>query len=179
MRDGAASNVQAISWALQTTFAAIILVLFSLLHINFGGPGRAWSLSFALVPIAIIYLWPFQSHRILSVWAVLFIGLFHDFLSGGPLGVWAIIYTIMFLILDPVNTRRRYTLGNHMLIFSLVCCSSAVMSFCLGRIALGQWPVVSLLAQQTVVTILVFPIIYKLSRWASILLSGDRREDYS
>ena len=167
------TGAQAFTLALQGLIRALILICFSLLSVTIGGV----YIGFALLPVTAIYLWPFRAHYAWSMWAVLFAGLVQDMVSGGPLGMWAIINCILFLILDPASNQSKLGFLGHWGAFFLFLMTGLVLAFILARISLGQWPIFGSILLQGFIAFTAFPIVYGFDRFFShLLIQSDVRE---
>lgn len=168
MISGAVSRPQAISLAFQGTLALLVMILLSLVNIS----GASWTVSLTALPMIAIYLWPFRAHYVWSIWAVVLLGLLLDSLTGGPLGLWALVNFILFIMIEPQARRPGGTLFGHWLQFCIFSAIAMVAALMLGRISMGQWPSIPLLAGQACVSILLFPVFCRL-----VSITDYRRRD--
>ncbi len=130
-----------------------------------------------IVPLIVIYLWAMFRP---SAWAGLVIfclGLAHDLLTFGPLGVWTAIYLITFAT---VAGLRRAVLGRPAVtlwaVFALVAVIVAGLAKALGWLA-GVEPSERLLALQLLFTVLLYPPVAFLLRPVQATSMEFHRED--
>lgn len=88
--------------SLQGTLFGIALALVSVMTV------RIWriELGLGMIPLIAVFLWPRKSSPGLSSVGVFLTGLMTDIFSGGPLGLWAIIFLLAYGALQP-NHRAR------------------------------------------------------------------------
>ncbi|MEM6414165.1 MAG: hypothetical protein AAF720_05855 [Pseudomonadota bacterium] len=145
---------------LATSIAPTILGLFGVLLL--ASPIRLFEgfVPTPLLPLVVVYFWAIYSPTHLPALGVFFIGLCHDLLAGGPIGLWPLIYlSISFL----VTTQRPYFQGREQ---RVVWLGFAVSAFIAGT---SVWLVSSVLAgtvlpflplaYQLLATIAVYPIV--------------------
>ena len=61
-----------------------------------------------LIPLVVVYFWSIYSPASLPAFGVFLIGIFHDLMTGGPLGLWSTIYLFTYYI---VVSQRTYFQG--------------------------------------------------------------------
>ena len=148
--------LQSFSVVLQTLALGTVLVCLSLLHIEIGKLG----VSLMFVPAAILFFWPLQSRFSPAVWSAALIGLLQDLVSGGPLGLWTLIYTVLFIIIDPTVRRVRGGLWNQWLIFAFLITATACLYWLLGKITAGGPPDYLALAMNALFVMACFPMMF-------------------
>jgi len=84
-------------YAWQGVLLLFILTVIGMLSINLFGR----VVSFSLLPLIGVILWPRGASPRTSIIAMLVFGLLLDALTGGPLGLWALIYLAVFLVFRP------------------------------------------------------------------------------
>jgi len=68
------------------------------------------------IPLIIIYFWSLYSPGHLPAASVFFMGLLHDLLSGGPIGLWPTVYLVMQQI---AISQQAYFLGREITVVSI------------------------------------------------------------
>ncbi len=159
----------AFSFALQGLVLGVVLIFPSILSVDL--PGFYFGLTF--LPVAAIFYWPSNASYSWSLLAIFLVGLFYDLASAGPLGVWALSFLVLYIVLGG-RAVVRSGLAGHFAGFSLcvICVFLLVVLF--GRLALGHWPQIFNLLINGLATIAVFPLIYWL-RTTFIMMRGTQR----
>lgn len=170
-RADSSNALSTLSIALQAAALGLICVFISLLSFELAGVKA----SFMFLPLTIIFYWPRRSSYASSVWTAGFIGLMQDLFSGGPLGLWALTFIILFIIIDPTVRRTRFGFFSQWLLFCCLIGAGAVSVFVLGAITLGQWPNMGALLVNALVGVSMFPILY-IAHGLFHQLSGDSGE---
>ncbi len=135
---------------------AISLIFLSLVPLRLPGDVFATP-ALALMPI---YFWGLYRPDLMPPLAVFGIGVIQDFVTGGPIGLWAFIYLAVYgallaqrqLIMARMSHRMWYG-------FSLTAIAAAIIAWVAGTIVYGQflnpWP----LASQAALSIALYPLI--------------------
>jgi rod shape-determining protein MreD len=85
------------------------------------------------LPLIPVYFWALLRPDLARAASAFAIGLFQDFVSGGPLGVWALTYLIAFAVLAPQREAFSGQTGGAVWIgFSLFVVIAAVTAFAAG-----------------------------------------------
>ncbi len=158
MDRGADNTLQSLSVVLQTLAFGCVLICLSLLHVSVG----SLNVSMMFLPVAILFFWPRQSRYSPAVWSAAAIGLLQDLVSGGPLGIWMLVYTLLFILIDPTVRRVRGGLFSQWSIFAFLIFSTAVLYGLLGRVSAGAPPDYRALAFNALLVVLCFPLMFAL-----------------
>jgi len=118
------------------------------------------SVSFAFLPLIAICLWPRDAGTISSILVILFFGLLLDFISFGPLGLWALIYLTIFAVFRPQLRLKSYDFRQASLRWLGVLGLAIIMAFCLGWFAAQDRPAMLPLLYQGLVATVFFPCVY-------------------
>ncbi len=112
-----------------------------------------------IIPLIIVYFWSLYSPGHLPAASVFFMGLLHDLLSGGPIGLWPTVYLVMQQI---AMSQKAYFLGREVMVVSVGFAVAALV------VSLIVWLVMSLfsatllplggLLWQMLVTVACFPL---------------------
>lgn len=151
----APNSIRSFSGALQGLGIGFLLVFMALTHLDLGG----YHIGFILLPVATIYLWPVHASYSWSLLCIFLLGIFHDLASDGPLGVWAISYLLLFLIMGR-GVGRHIAFGQAMGGFALSLLFVAVVSYGFGFVALGASPNIGGMLVSILTALLFFPLLY-------------------
>jgi len=110
-----------------------------------------------------VYYWAVQRPDVFPPYAVFALGLLYDLLSAGPLGLWALVYVVIYGI---VLTQRLLFVGRAFTLFwagfLLAALVSGFFAWGLASLYFGQtlspWPVLI----QMAATVALFPLFAKL-----------------
>ncbi len=153
--------LQTLSIALQALGLGVMLICISLLNISVG----AVSVSLMYIPVALLFFWPRYSKFAPSVWVALIIGLLQDLASGGPLGLWTLTYTALFVIIDPTVRRSRGGLSSQWSVFAVLVLASATLTWIFGRLSMGVRPNLTVMGLNAGAVIALFPALFFLRRF--------------
>jgi hypothetical protein len=119
-------------------------------------------ISLQWLPLMAVALWPRTATPILSVIALLLLGLFQDWLGYGVPGQWAFLYLLLFLIIRPFERIKPLHFGQGMSLWL----TSVVVGFLVltltGRLIYGVWPDWFRLIVPAVTATIIFPIFWLL-----------------
>ncbi|MEM8988661.1 MAG: rod shape-determining protein MreD [Pseudomonadota bacterium] len=112
-----------------------------------------------LIPLFVVFFWSLYHPDYLPAPSVFLIGLAQDFLVGGPIGLWALVYLGVH---GAVLTQREFFLGRTLGVvwtgFAFAATFAAVFAWIATSIYNGKTAVVSVLTTQMAVTILTYPL---------------------
>jgi len=149
------SQVQSISLSLQGLVIGIVLVFPALLSMDIGRV----NFGFNFLPIAVIYYWPRAASYTWSLLCVFLLGLFYDMASANTLGMWALAFLVLFMVLDGVPTVKK-GFGRTITGFTLSLLFCLVIVLLIGWISMGKLPPVGTLLLNAIASVAIFPIIY-------------------
>lgn len=153
--------LQTVSIALQTLALGILLVCMSLANVTLG----TISISMMFLPAALLFFWPKNSKFAPAIATALIIGLFQDLVSGGPLGLWTLTYTALFIIIDPTVRQSRGGLLSQWSVFVLLMACVALLTFILGRLSMSAAPNIAAMLLNAGAVIIAFPLMFGLRRF--------------
>ncbi|MFZ3035127.1 MAG: rod shape-determining protein MreD [Parvibaculum sp.] len=112
--------------------------------------------AFALMAI---YYWAVVRPDMFPVYAVFAVGLLTDLLSGGPIGLWAFTYVLVYIVV----LTQRFLMANAPFSvfwfgFFVVGMITGVVSWAIASIAFGMFLPVSPVLTYILVTVAVFPL---------------------
>jgi len=162
------SQTQTISLSFQGLVIGIILVFPAMLSMDIGNV----HFGFSFLPVAVLYFWPRAASHTASLLSVFLLGVFYDMVSANTLGMWALAFLVVFLVLD--NAPSVTTgLGRAIVgfILSLGLCFFVVLL--VGWVSEGQLPQVGTMLLNALATVIVFPIIYWVYSTFNIVLGAS------
>ena len=149
------SHVQSISLSFQGLLFGLVLVFLALLSIDIGKV----HVGFSFLPLIVIYYWSRAASYTASLICVFLFGLFYDMASANTLGMWALAFLILFMVLDGAP-RSRSGLGRAVVEYALIVLFCLIIVLLVGWLSLGKLPQISKLFGNAAASIAVFPIIY-------------------
>ncbi len=155
IQNNSVSQVQSLSLAFQGLVIGFILIFPSLLSVDIGN----LHFRFSFLIVAIIYFWPRAASYPASLFSIFLIGIFYDMASANTLGMWALAFLVLFMVLETMP-HAKYGLGRTMLGFSLSLGLCFLIVLLIGWISLGKLPQIGTLVLNAIASILFFPIIY-------------------
>ena len=166
------NQLQSISLAFQGFVVGLILVVFSMISLQVANV--QFGLSF--LPVAAFLFWPDRASYTWSLFFIFLIGMFHDFVSFGPLGLRTICYLLLFIAMGG-GLRMKLNLGAALGGFTLGIGFILTVIMMIGRLFMGYWPSWTNLMTDGLASVMVFPIIFwLLSLRNSIVPDHERRE---
>lgn len=158
--------------AISAVFGAVVLSVLSIMGINLS----TQTLSFIMLPTLVIYLWPKGANPMFSLLGITLAGFFLDLISFGPVGLWPLTWSILFLTFRPDTRSKPETfLGQWFgALIVLVCVSGAHYMF--GRMLLHIPVDFKTLGLSSLTAFCLFPILYIISEYAARIFGG--REDF-
>ncbi len=113
-----------------------------------------------------IYYWAVQRPDVFPAYAVFTVGLFYDLLSAGPLGLWALVYLIVYGI---AVSQRLLFIGQAFTLFWLgfliTALISALLSWGLASLYFSQLLLAGPILVQMAATVALFPLFATLFGW--------------
>ena len=146
------SLMQAYSYALQGLAIGLCLVI--LAGVDFKFPGGVISAIF--IPAGAIYLWPYRADYGLSVICAMVIGLYQDLALGGPLGLFALSYAVLYALTNPAHQMMPKRKSANVAIFVLWVLGLIALTGVLSAISLGHFPNFMSLILSGVLSVVMF-----------------------
>jgi len=113
-----------------------------------------------------IYFWAVQRPDVFPAYAVFSVGLLYDLLSAGPLGLWALVYLVVYGI---VVSQRLLFIGQTFTLFWLGFLVAALVaglfSWGLASLYFGQILLPGPILIQMAATVALFPLFATLFEW--------------
>lgn len=149
----------------------LVLVLVSLIPSHVPGFARI----VPMLGLMSIYHWAIHRPDLLPPIAAFAVGVLHDFLTGLPVGVTAVVFLAVHAVLA---TQRRFFVGKHFAVmwmgFVLVAAAAAVASWGLVSAYYVRLVDVSAPMHQFLITVGAFPLVaWLLMRWQNAFLRQD------
>lgn len=112
-----------------------------------------------ILPLVVVVFWSLYGPNYLPAVSVFFIGLLQDFLSGGPLGLWASVYLLTQFV---VISQRPYFLGREQRVvwlgFALAALSAGVIVWLVMSLMSGALLPLRGLLFQLIATVAIYPL---------------------
>jgi len=162
LKEGSVSvyDITTVPKARRYAFIAIFVtaILCVLSQINLSVKGQA--IAFLFLPTLGIYLWPTDANAVISIIGVFFLGLFQDYLSFGPTGLWPVTWLALFLLYRPDLRNKTASMLSQFLgaIFVLICIGA--FQFALMKFVVKTAVDFNALCLTIVLAIIVFPLFY-------------------
>ena len=141
------------------------------------------SMTLGLVPppvlaLAPIYFWTLLRPDLLPPFAVLALGLLEDLMSGGPPGLWAAGFLGAYALADRQRDVFAGLIGFGAVIgFATAMFAAAGIVYLLGSLLYWQFAPVAPMLLESVVTIILYPLIALLMGWLQHRFIGPLRSD--
>ena len=113
-----------------------------------------------IIPLVVVFFWSIYAPSYMPSVSVFLIGLLQDILTGGPLGLWALVYLITQYV---VMSQRAYFMGREQRVvwlgFVLAALSASFLLWFIMSLMSGERMPVMSLAGQVIATILIYPLV--------------------
>lgn len=156
-----ASDMKSRSYAVQGALFTLSLIPLALIDLHI----FSTTLSFIFVPLIGIYLWPRGAATSLSYILIFLCGLIMDLASGGPIGIWPLLYLLTFGILRPDARRREISLQPLWLGFISWMAVLVIFVIILNGLFMPEKMQLRVLILQACVVCLLFPFIYSVRQF--------------
>ena len=163
-----ANQIHSFSRAVQGGLWGMVLVFFALISVDLGQA----RLGFMFLPVAAIFFWPKTASHSWSLVGVFTLGLFYDVVSAGPLGLWALVLLIVFILMGG-GAAAKIKFWPAVAGYSLGVAFVFVILLIFGKLTLTASPNAFSLGMNAAGSILIFPIIYWLR---SLFVSGAKEK---
>lgn len=112
-----------------------------------------------ILPLVIVYFWTLYGPSYMPAPSVFAIGLLQDFLSGGPLGLWAGVYLVTQYIM---LSQRSYFVGRELSVvwvgFAFAAAGAGLILWLVMSLMSGELLPVWGLVAQMFVTVVTYPL---------------------
>lgn len=131
---------------------------------------------FPFLSLMAIYYWCIFMPRLMPVTAVFLLGLLQDILSGGPLGMTALLFILvrLFVIRQGRRFLEREFLFNW-LVFIMVSLVFGLMTWAIASLYLKESQNIWNISGQSILTITIFPLMAWGLGWVRYLLENRNR----
>lgn len=150
-----AQNLFSILKAATPTLLGLAGVLVLVLPLRLG----EGALPTPIIPLVVVFFWSIYSPDFMPSPSVFLIGLLQDLLTGGPLGLWAMVYLVTQFV---VTSQRSYFLGREQKVvwlgFVLAAVGASLILWLVMSLMSGGLLPLRALAGQVFVTILIYPV---------------------
>ena len=156
-----AARLKQIFSAIVPFATGILFVLIGALPIGVSG----WSMVSPLLVLGIVFFWAISRPTLLPPVAVFTLGILYDALSGGPLGLWALVFLLVQFF---VVSQRRVLVGISFALgwvsFMPVAFGAAFFAWAGASIYYGTLVSVTPVLVQAALTLAAYPLV----AWISI-----------
>ena len=112
-----------------------------------------------LIPLVVVFFWSVYGPDYLPPASVFVIGLLQDLLTGGPLGLWAVVYLVTQFV---VLSQRSYFLGREQKVvwigFAVVAVGASMILWLVMSLMSGALLPFFALTAQMAATVLIYPL---------------------
>ncbi len=112
-----------------------------------------------IIPLVVVFFWSIYAPAYMPSVSVFLIGLLQDLLTGGPLGLWAVVYLVTQFV---VMSQRSYFLGREQKVvwlgFMLAAASASLILWLVMSLMSGVLLPVGGLVAQMATTVLIYPL---------------------
>lgn len=112
-----------------------------------------------IIPLVVVFFWSIYAPDYLPSVSVFFIGILQDLLTGGPLGLWAVVYLVTQFV---VMSQRAYFHGREQKVvwlgFALVAGGVSLMLWLVMSLMSGVLLPIRTLFGQMAATVLIYPL---------------------
>lgn len=130
---------------------------------------------FGFVPLLILTIWPRHANALVSLAFVFFIGLFTDWATGGIIGQWALVFTLIWGVLRPELRGAPFAPIRLLFVWFATCGLALVLLSLSGWFVFGILPDFTSLGRQMIFATLLLPIFMLLRRVVATRF-GDRED---
>jgi rod shape-determining protein MreD len=103
---------------LRTLMPVATVALLTIAAVLPWGLSSANRLTLPLLPVVAIYFWTLDRDAWLPEWSIFLAGLLLDLLTQGPLGYWALVYLVAYVITVLCSRLRIETVTKRLLVFA-------------------------------------------------------------
>ncbi|NNE58361.1 MAG: hypothetical protein HKN36_09655 [Hellea sp.] len=155
--------------ALQACIALLLVMMAGILKINLFG----FEVGFLFTPLIVIFLWPRGADPVFTYVILFSLGLIYDWISGGPSGLWALLFLIAFVSVQPGQRPKEINLMEIWINFIIWMIVLLIVLMALDSLEVTQIAFRPL-AIMTVINIMFFPLyIFARHSWRNILVGDD------
>ena len=147
----------ALLWLLRRVWLSLPLILTIAFMLAMTAPMDLLPVPAPDIALIAVFFWALSGPNFLPPVAVLVLGLAQDFVTGTPIGFWALIYLLAygFTLSQRVFFKGRTGLGAW-IGFALVAALAAVATWVLGSIVYMRWLPPSQIYMQAIVTFVAY-----------------------
>lgn len=116
------------------------------------------SLPEPIIPMVLAFAWPLIRPSIVAPLVLMGLGLFLNFILGGPLGLWSVSLLAIYAV---ILGARSFLIGQDTAVlfvwYAGCCCLAFLMAYLIVTVIAGTAPSILSLIGQVVPTLLLFP----------------------
>ena len=163
-----ANSLVSFSWSLQGLAFGVVLSIMALINLELG----RFHVGFIFLPLLALYFWPAKASHSWSLVCIFIMGIFHDIASNGPVGLWALVYLLVFVTLGG-GLGVKAGFSKSLFWFSLIQIGVVVFVYGIGGIVFAQSANLLQLLINAAIVLCVFPLIF----WLHIVLGYTSVDD--
>ncbi len=131
---------------------------------------------FPFLSLVGVYYWSIFKPRLMPVSVVFLLGLLQDILSGGPIGMMALLFILvrLFVIRQGRRFLEREFLFNW-LVFIMVSPVFGLATWAIASLYLKESQNIWNIFGQSILTIVIFPLVTSALGWVRYLLADENR----
>jgi len=131
---------------------------------------------FPFLSLVGVYYWSIFKPRLMPVSVVFLLGLLQDILSGGPIGMMALLFILvrLFVIRQGRRFLEREFLFNW-LVFIMVSPAFGLATWAIASLYLKESQNIWNIFGQSILTIVIFPLVTSALGWVRYLLADENR----
>ncbi|PHR60459.1 MAG: hypothetical protein COA43_07030 [Robiginitomaculum sp.] len=163
-----ANSLVSFSWTLQGLAFGVVLSIMALMNLEIG----RFHVEFIFLPLLVLYFWPVKASHSWSLICIFMLGIFHDIASNGPIGLWALVYLIVFVTLGG-GLGGKAGFRKSLFWFILIQAGVIVCVYVIGYVVFAQSVNILQLLMNGVIVLCVFPLVF----WFHIILGFANEDD--
>ncbi len=161
MKSAVWQRLDLVARMLTPSLIAVALVIVSVVPLHIPG----YSAVIPSLALMAVYYWALHRPDLLPAAAVFLVGLLHDILTGGPMGIQALILLVAYWV---TGSQRRLFLEKSFLVvwwgFMMLAAGAAIMQWILMSLSFGAL----IIPRPAVFAYLMTVAIYPLFAWAFV-----------
>jgi len=163
------SNTATSSYFVPAICALLVSIVMSAIYVKL--PDPIGSVSFLLLPLLIVTLWPSRCNAVVTIATFLFMGILMDWGTNGALGQWALTYLVVFAVLRPDRRDNYVNFFGAMGMWCIGLLIGVIMLVVTGWVVYATWPNFIILFKQACLVSILMPLIIALRNLVRMMLT--------
>lgn len=117
-----------------------------------------FSLPEPIIPMVLAFAWPMVRPSVVAPLVLMALGLFLNFILGGPLGLWSLSLLAIYAV---ILGARSFLIGQDTAVlfvwYTGCCCLAFLLAYLIITLLVGTAPSILALVGQVIPTLLLFP----------------------